>query len=62
VSAELSELDRDCRKLKNDRDLLDKAQGEDTDKLKAVKERFLQQKQQNEKDTVEKGTVLMVIE
>ena len=61
VSAELSELDRDCRKLKKDRDLLDKAQGEDTDKLKAVKERFLLQKQKNEKDTVEKETALGAI-
>ena len=61
LTAELGGLDKDCRKLKKDRELLDKAQGEETDKLKAVKERFLQQKQQNEKDAVEKETALGAI-
>ena len=61
LSSELSRLDKDCRKLKKDRELLDKAQGEETDKLKAVKERFILQRQQNEKDTATKETALEAV-
>ena len=61
LKEQLARLDNDCLKLKKDRELLDSAQGEETDRLKAVKDRFLLQKQQNEKETVEKTTALEAI-
>ena len=61
VKKQLEKLDADCLKLKKDRELLDKAQGEETDRLKALRDRYQLQKQQNEKDTVEKETALGAI-
>ena len=58
---QLEKLDTECLKLKKDRELLDKAQGEETDRLKAVRDRHMLQKQQNVKDTVEKETALGAI-
>ena len=61
LKEQLAGLDSDCAKLKKDRELLDKAQGEETQKLNESKERYLSQKQQNEKDTVERETALKAI-
>lgn len=61
LKKQLEKLDTECLKLKKDRELLDKAQGEETDRLKALRDRYQLQKQQNEKDTVEKETALGAI-
>lgn len=61
VNGRLLKLERDCLKLNNDRESLDKAQGEDTRKLKAVREKHILQKQKNETDIVQCETELKAI-
>ena len=61
LEQQLEKLEKECLKLQSDRELLDKAQGEETDKLKAVKEKFRLQKQHCEKEIVEKETALKAI-
>lgn len=61
LKEQLAGLNSDCEKLKKDRELLDQAQGEETQKLKESKEKHLSMKQQNEKDTVEKEAALKTI-
>ena len=61
ASKQLSVLTRDCLKLKADREALDRAQGEQTENLKADKERFIAQKQKNETDIVQCETELKAI-
>ena len=61
VSKQLSVLGRDCLKLKADREALDKAQGEETDNLKASREGFIASRQKNETDLVQCETELKAI-
>lgn len=58
VSRQLSLLGRQCLKLKEDREALDKAQGEETENLKAAREGFIARKQKNETDLVQCETEL----
>lgn len=61
ASKQLSVLGGECIKLKEDREALDKAQGEETENLKASRERFIAQKQKNETDIVQCETELKAI-
>ena len=58
---QLSVLGSECLKLKTDREALDKAQGEETENLKAARESFTAKKQKNETDIVQCETELKAI-
>ena len=58
---QLSVLSSECLKLKTDREALDKAQGEETENLKAARESFTAKKQKNETDIVQCETELKAI-
>lgn len=58
---QLSVLGSECLKLKTAREALDKAQGEETENLKAARESFVAKKQKNETDIVQCKTELKAI-
>lgn len=61
VTRQISRLNRECLKLKKDREALDRALGKETEDLKAVRERFVAQKQKVETDIVQCRTELAAI-
>ena len=61
ANAILTALNKDCLKLKKDREALDLAQGEETEKLRQIRENYLSGKQSNEKAVVECETALKAI-
>ena len=61
ANAILTALNKDCLKLKKDREALDLAQGEETEKLRQIRENYLARKQNNEKAVLECETALKAI-